>query len=61
MISLIFAEMNWFWDAAISAVDFEDQDIIRIIQALDINRANDHNNISTHMTKICDSMISKFP
>ena len=53
--------MNWFWDAAISAVDLEDQDIIRIIQALDINRANDHNNISTHMTKICDSIISKFP
>ena len=46
-------------DATISAVDFEDQDVLKIIRALDINKARDHDNISTRMIKIFDSSIVK--
>ena len=53
------AETNCLCDGTISAVDFENQDIFKIIRALDINRAHDHDNILTHMIKICDSSIVK--
>ena len=49
--SFIPAETNCLSDVTILAVDFEDQDIVKIIRALD--------NISTHMIKICDSSIVK--
>ena len=49
--SSIPTETNCLSDATISAVDFEDQDIVKVIRALD--------NISTHMIKICDSSIVK--
>ena len=38
-------ETNCLCDATISAVDFEDQDVLEIIRALDINKARDHDNI----------------
>ena len=46
-------------DATISAVDFEYQDILKIIRALDINKAHGYDNISIGMIKICDSIIAK--
>ena len=46
-------------DATISATDFEDQDILKIIRTLDINKAHDHDSISVHMIKDCDSNIVK--
>ena len=33
--------------------------ILKIICALDLNKANDHGNISTAMTRICDSTMVK--
>ena len=45
--------------ATISAVDFEDQDILNIIRALDINTTHGHDHILTHMIKTCDSSIAK--
>ena len=57
--SSIPTETNCFCDATISAVDFEDQDILKIIRALDINKARGHDNISTRMIKICDSSVVK--
>ena len=57
--SSIPTETKCLCDATISAVDFEDQDILKIIQALDINEAYGHDNILTHMIKICDSSIVK--
>ena len=47
------------YDATISAVDFEGEDILKIIWALDINKAYDHDNTSTPMMKVCDSSIVK--
>ena len=57
--SSILAETNCLCDATILAVDFENQDILKIIRALDINKAHSHENISTRMIKICDSSIVK--
>ena len=57
--SFIPTETNCLCDAAILAVDFEDQDILKIIQVLDINKAHGHDNISARMIKISDSSIVK--
>ena len=57
--SSITTETNCLCDATISAVDFEDQDILKIIRALDINKAHGHDNISARVIKICDSSIVK--
>ena len=46
-------------DAAISAVDFKDQDTLKLIRALDINKTHGHDSISTRVMKICDSNIVK--
>ena len=46
-------------DAKISAADFVDQDILKTIQTLVINKVHDHDHILTHMIKICDSSIVK--
>ena len=57
--SSIPTETNCLCDAAISTVDFEKQDILKIIPALDINKAYGYDNISTPLIKICDSSIVK--
>ena len=57
--SSIPTETNCLRNATISAVDFEGQDILKIIWALDISKAHGHDNISTSMIKICDSSIVK--
>ena len=46
-------------DATILAVDFEDQDILKIIRALDINKAHRYDNILTRTLTICDSSTVK--
>ena len=46
-------------DATILAVDFEDQDILKIIRALDINEAHGYDNILTRALTICDSSTVK--
>ena len=41
------AGTNCLCDAAFLAVDFENQDFLKIIWALDIKKAHDHDSIST--------------
>ena len=55
----ITIETNCLSDATISAIDIEDKDILKIIWALQINKAHDHDNILTHMIKICNSTTVK--
>ena len=45
--------------STISAIDIEDKGILKIIWALQINKAHDHDNILTHMIKICYSTTVK--
>ena len=44
-------------DATNSAVGLEDQDILKAIRVLDINKAHGHDNISTRIIKICGCSI----
>ena len=57
--SSVSTETDCLCDATISAVDFEDQDILKIIRALDINKAHGHDNMLTRMIKNCDSNVVK--
>ena len=41
------------------SINFSDNDILKIIRSLDINKAHDHDDISIRMVKICDDAISK--
>ena len=43
----------------ISTVEFDNDDIIKIIRALDINKAHGHDDISIRMIKICDEVLVK--
>ena len=57
--SSIPIETNCLCDATILAVDFEDQDILKTIRALDINEAHGYDNILTRTLTICDSSTVK--
>ena len=46
-------------EARLMSINFSDNDILKIIRSLDINKAHDHDDISIRMVKICDDAISK--
>ena len=46
-------------DATISEIDFEDQDTLKIIWALDMNKAHSQDNMLTRMIKVSDSSTVK--
>ena len=41
------------------SINFSDNDILKIIRSLDINKAHGHDDISVRMVKICDDGINK--
>ena len=41
------------------SINFFDNDILKIIKSLDINKAHGHDDISVRMVKICDDAIKK--
>ena len=43
----------------LTSLDFSDNDILKIIRALDVNKAHGHDDISIRMVKICDNAIVK--
>ena len=43
----------------LSSIDFEKDDILKIIRNLNINKVHDHDSISIRMLKICDSVLVK--
>ena len=52
-------EISFVTSERLSSVIFDDQDIIKIIRALNENKAHGHDDISIHIIKICDSSIVK--
>ena len=44
---------------SLSAINFDNDDIIKIIRSFNINKAYGHDNISIRMIKICDKAIMK--
>ena len=43
----------------LTSVNFSDNDILKIIRSLDINKAHGHDDISVRMVKICNDAIKK--
>ena len=41
----------------LSVINFTDDDILKIIRSLNINKAHDHDDVSIRMIKICDKAI----
>ena len=46
-------------ESSLSAIHFNNDDILKIIRSLNINKAHGHDNISIRMIKICDKAIVK--
>ena len=53
------SHLHYLTDNRLSSVSFSQDDIAKIIQNLDPNKAHGHDNISIHMLKICGSSIYK--
>ena len=47
-------------ESRLSAINFNNDDILKIIRSLNINKAHGHNNILFRMVKVCDRAIFKF-
>ena len=45
--------------ARLRYLDFNEGEIVKIIRALNINKAHDHNGISIRMIKVCDESLLK--
>ena len=46
-------------EARLTSINFSDNDILKIIRSLDINKAHGHDDISVRMVKICDDSMKK--
>ena len=53
------SHLHYLTDNRLSSVSFSQDDIAKIIQNLDPNKAHGHDNISIHMLKICGSSVYK--
>ena len=49
--------INFKTHARLSSIDFDEEDILKIIRNLNVNKAHGHDNISIRMLKICDSVL----
>ena len=49
--------MNLNLKSKLSVINFTDDDILKIIRSLNINKAHGHDDISVRMIKICDKAI----
>ena len=45
--------------ARLSSIDFDEEDVLKIIRNLNVNKAHVHDNISIRMLKICDSVLAE--
>ena len=45
--------------ARLVSVDFSESDILKVIRALNVNKAHEHDDISLRMIKMCDKSLLK--
>ena len=55
--SVLPSAINFKNHTRLSSIDFDKEDILKIIRNLNVNKAHDHDNISIQMLKICDSVL----
>ena len=47
------SESTYMTEERIQSITFSESDVIKIIRALDVNKAHDRDNISARMIKLC--------
>ena len=57
--SEVSGSQTYITDSEFSSLQFEDEDIIKTIRSLNINKAHGHDDISIRMLKICDLAVTK--
>ena len=58
--SSVFLINETFWtQSSLTSLDFNEEEILKIIRALSIHKAPGHDDISIRMIKICDKLLSK--
>ena len=51
--SLLPSKFTYMTEERTQSITFSESEVIKIIRALDVNKAHDHDNISVRMTKLC--------
>ena len=55
------SELTYLTEEGIQSITFGESDVIKIIRALDINKAHGHNNISFRIIKLCTNSVAHPP
>ena len=55
--SVLPSAINFKTHARLSSIDFDEEDILKIIRNLNVNKAHGHDNTSMRMLKICDFVL----
>ena len=55
--SILPSAISFKTQSRLSSINFEKEDILKIIRKLNVNKAHGHDNISIRMLKICDSVL----
>ena len=53
------SSLDWATEARLTSINFSDNEILKIIRSLDINKAHSYDNISVRIVKICDDAMKK--
>ena len=51
--------MGFYFQSRISPLNSIDDDILKIVRAIGINKTHDHDEISSRMIEICDGVLYK--
>ena len=58
--SVLSTELTYMTEERIQSITFSEPDVIKIIRALDVNKAHAHDNISVRMIKLCTNSVAFF-
>ena len=56
--SVLPREFTYMTEERIQSITFSESDVVKIIRALDINKAHGHDNISVTMIKLCTNSVA---
>ena len=57
--SVLPINQRFLTQSRLNSLDFNEEEILKIIRALNIHKAHDHDDISDRMIKICDKSLLK--
>ena len=56
--SILPSEFTYMTEERIRSITFNESDVIKIIRALDVNKAHSHDHISVRMIKLCTKSVA---